>query len=894
MSNGEGTPNAGQEEDLLTPEERRNLRLRRLEGKTRFRNLKSLLMEIANKLRSTTGADSDDYLGIMVGMIFIKRASDQFQYLQDQLAESFRQEALSPEQIELELTYRRNYHSGMIYSPPEARWVTHELNGICQIQAGQGVRLREAVQALQNSNPGLGRTLSRTVRFTMGNDGVRVINDAAYKSFIDKLTPIDFSDASLEQTDLLGAIYEFITKDFNDEKKSKAGEHYTPRELVDLLVQLIEPRNGDLIYDPTSGSGGMLTYSHRYVENHEGHADDLWLYGQEMKPVTQALSILNMVFHGVSNHDIKQGNTLTKPMLKNRNGGLKKFDKIIANMPFSVGYEDESLTLMSRFQYGMPNPLPSKRADFLFVQHMLSSLKANGIIVTVCSTGILFREGKESEIRQSLIENDLIQAVIAVPANLFGTTGTSVALLVMRRRGQEKPPSLRNKVLFINAESEFGTRATQNFLRPQDIAKIIRYHQIGCSNLDEEILLENYARRISIEEIEENNFSLNVRLYVDSSKPPPPQNVRSHLRGAIPVQEIEDIRSTAINVGLDIDSIFTDFDGTDKSFSENLGTIRELATHLRNQPGVIQSIEHLNLQVDDLLQSLREMLQNLNGNGEVTIPQFIEEVVNLAVDELNDVPQFNDLEIRGMVAGWAKSIELDLGTIRENGLDALIEAWASIVITAINEKGSDLTFTELRLRDTVLPGRWDRISELGSIVANSTHERNVLDYGDDYDSLSKEEKQEIGKESDRKSNRSDELTDEHIASVEEDERVTLVAERESVEQWLQNYNQIESQRAAANREKRQLSRPDNIRNAFLDNLGEFNSVDCQEIALNILIESLQNNIHSTNQKIVNEVIDYITSLYERYNTNLRLIEGRCEQSKQVLDNNLEVLGYDNP
>ena len=122
-----------------------------------------------------------------------------------------------------------------------------------------------------------------------------------------------------------------------------------------------------------------------------------------MKPVTQALSILNMVFHGVSNHVIKQGNTLTTPKLKNRNGGLKKFDKIIANMPFSVGYEDESLTLRSRFQYGMPNPLPSKRADFLFVQHMLSSLKANGIIVTVCSTGILFREGKELEIRQSLI-----------------------------------------------------------------------------------------------------------------------------------------------------------------------------------------------------------------------------------------------------------------------------------------------------------------------------------------------------------------------------------------------------------------------------------------------------------------------------------------------------------
>ena len=192
MSNGEGTPDARQEEDLLTPEERRNLRLRRLEGKTRFRNLKSLLMEIANKLRSTTGADSDDYLGIMVGLIFIKRASDQFQYLQDQLAESFRQEDLSPDQIELELTYRRNYHSGMIYCPPEARWVADEHNGICQIQAGQGARLSDAVQALQNSNPGLGRTLSRTVKFTMKNDGVRVIKDAVYKSFIDKLTSIDF------------------------------------------------------------------------------------------------------------------------------------------------------------------------------------------------------------------------------------------------------------------------------------------------------------------------------------------------------------------------------------------------------------------------------------------------------------------------------------------------------------------------------------------------------------------------------------------------------------------------------------------------------------------------------------------------------------------------------
>ena len=222
--------------------------------------------------------------------------------------------------------------------------------------------------------------------------------------------------------------------------------------------------------------------------------------------------------------------------------------------------------------------------------------------------------------------------------------------------------------------------------------------------------------------------------------------MRSHLRGAIPVQEIEEIRSTAMNVGLDIDPIFTDFDGVDNSFSENFGTIRELAISLRTQPGVIQSNEHLNSQVDDLLQSVRDMLQQLNENQEATIPQFIEEVVNIAVNELNDVAQFNDLEIRGMVAGWAKSIELDLGTIRENGLDALIEAWASIVITAINEKSSDLTFTELRLRDTVLPGRWDRITELGNIVSTSMNERNVLDYGDDYHSLSNEEKQEIGKE----------------------------------------------------------------------------------------------------------------------------------------------------
>jgi type I restriction enzyme M protein len=343
--------------------------------------------------------------------------------------------------------------------------------------------------------------------------------------FIQHFSRIPLSNGDFEFPDLLGAAYEYLIKYFADTAGKKGGEFYTPAEVVRTLVQIIEPGEGMSIYDPCAGSGGMLIQSQQYVEETGGNARNLALAGQELNGGTWAICKMNMILHGITSAKIEQGDTLQDP-LHVENGEIVTFDRVIANPPFSQNYTRDGLKFPERFQTWLPES--GKKADLMFVQHMVASLKADGRMAVVMPHGVLFRGGEEKACRERFIKDGVLEAVIGLPAGLFYGTGIPACVLVINRSGAKE----RDRVLFINADREYREGKNQNSLRAEDIEKITNVYR-------QRLEVGSYSRLVSREELNDEEFNLNIRRYVDNSPPPEPQDVRAHLNGGVPNQEIE-------------------------------------------------------------------------------------------------------------------------------------------------------------------------------------------------------------------------------------------------------------------------------------------------------------------------------------------------------------------
>lgn len=302
--------------------------------------------------------------------------------------------------------------------------------------------------------------------------------------------------------DVIGNAYEFLISKFAAGAGSKAGEYYTPPEVSTLMAKILNPMPGDRICDPTCGSGSLLikcANEIRYAQK----SDDFSLYGQENIGETYALCKMNMFLHEIDTAVIKWGDTIRNPKLI-ENDKLMKFDIVTANPPFSLdqwGAEDIENDKYQRFTRGIP---PKSKGDFAFITHMIETLDSKkGRMAVVVPHGVLFRGGSERTIREKLIKENLLDAVISLPSNLFYGTGIPAAILIFKKFKKE------NGVIFIDASSEFEDNKNQNRLRDQDIEKILRTYQ-------ERKNIERYAHSASFKEIEENDFNLNVPRYVDT------------------------------------------------------------------------------------------------------------------------------------------------------------------------------------------------------------------------------------------------------------------------------------------------------------------------------------------------------------------------------------------
>ena len=463
--------------------------------------LQSKLWQAADILRGQI--DSADYKNYIFSILFLKRLSDRF----DEEVES----AVATRGVPLETALTdRDEHE--FFVPEDARWSV-----ITSKAMGLGEALNVASFAVEDANRG---RLDGVLTGVNWNDeqklGSPANREGIIRSLLNHFAGLDLSDTNLRdgQVDagnVLGDAYEYLIYQFADDAGKKGGEFYTPREVVRLIVELLEPQERMRICDPTAGSCGMLIYAAQYVQEQGGDIRNLVLHGQERNLGTLAIGKLNLLLHGLRSARLEAGDVIAEPGLIDAEGRLLSYDRVIANPPFSLknwGHDNAPGDQHHRFDRYEAIP-PKTRGDLAFLLHMLGVTNSEGMVGVVMPHGILFRGGAEGKIRRGIVEADLFEAIIGLAPNLFFGASIPVSICILNKA---KPAERRGKVLFVDAAQEgyFRQGKAQNYIDQEHIAKIMEAYRAFED-------VERFAHVADLEEIEANDFNLNISRYVDTT-----------------------------------------------------------------------------------------------------------------------------------------------------------------------------------------------------------------------------------------------------------------------------------------------------------------------------------------------------------------------------------------
>ena len=444
--------------------------------------------------------DSSDYKHYIFGLLFFKRLSDVWEEEYELRMQEFADHEMAADPDE----HRFHIPAGSFWG--DVRKKTTDI----------GEALNVAFHAIEDANPRL-LGVFQDVDF---NNKER-FPDATLERLLQHFDKYRLRRCDVTP-DMLGNGYEYLIAQFADDAGKKGGEFYTPKQVVKLIVEVLEPEPNMSIYDPTCGSGGMLLEAFHHIARKGGNARSLRMFGQEMNLNTWAICKMNLFLHDIDDANILRGDTLRDPThLVGESKALMTFDRVIANPPFSLkewGHEIWSKgDPYSRDKYGCP---PKSYGDLAFVQHMVASLNTHGRMGVVLPHGILFRSGAEGSIRQGLLQDDLVEAVIGLANNLFYGTGIPACVLVLNRH---KPQQRRGKVLIVNGEKEYREGKNQNTLADENVQRLAgAFRAFADENL--------FARVVTLDEIAGNDWNLNIARYVDTNPPAEKIDTAAELR----------------------------------------------------------------------------------------------------------------------------------------------------------------------------------------------------------------------------------------------------------------------------------------------------------------------------------------------------------------------------
>ena len=428
--------------------------------------------------------DASDFKVYIFPLLFFKRISDVYD-------EEYSQ-ALKDSEGDEEYALLPEFHRFEI--PEGCHW-----NDVREQTTNVGLAIEKALRGIEQANQNHLYGIFGDAQWSNKNK----LSDRLMVDLIEHFSQYDLGNQNVE-VDLLGQAYEYLIKHFADLTNKKAGEFYTPRSVVHLLGLILDPHSGETIYDPACGTGGMLLECVNHLREQGEDYRTLKLFGQEKNLTSSSIARMNMFLHGIEDFQIYGGDTLRKPAFFEADG-LKTFDCVIANPPFSLKDWGADAWANDPFGRNIAGVPPKGNGDMAWVQHMISSMNAKGRMAVVLPHGALFRKGAEGRIRQALLEQDLLEAVIGLGQNIFYGTQLAACVLVFKKAKDE---ARKNKVLFIDGSDQIRVGRAQNYLEPEHVQQLFTWFQDGVD-------VENYVHSADMAEILENDFNLNIPLYVE-------------------------------------------------------------------------------------------------------------------------------------------------------------------------------------------------------------------------------------------------------------------------------------------------------------------------------------------------------------------------------------------